>query len=159
MSIYPNPNELDAFPSKFELVILAAKRARQLKDGAPQLIVTSSTNPLTIALEEIAQGAVRSRRVEDATAIAHEKSLKPAEPSLEDIIGAGSVLGLDIELDTAAAQAAALRSADPDNLDDVDDASGSSLRIEEALGLGEPDGSDEEEEDDEFLSDLNEETE
>lgn len=40
------------------MVMLAAKRAKQLRDGAPKLIDTSSTNPLTIALEEIAAGRV-----------------------------------------------------------------------------------------------------
>ncbi len=41
-------------PSKFSLVMLAAKRARQIKDGAPRLVDTESVNPVTIALEEIA---------------------------------------------------------------------------------------------------------
>lgn len=41
-------------PSKFSLVMLAAKRARQIKDGAPRLVDTASVNPVTIALEEIA---------------------------------------------------------------------------------------------------------
>ena len=38
---------------RFSLVVLAAKRAKQIKEGAPILIETNSTNPLTIALEEI----------------------------------------------------------------------------------------------------------
>jgi len=45
--------------SRYTLVVMAAKRAKQLKEGAPKLIETSSTNPLTIALEEIAAGKVK----------------------------------------------------------------------------------------------------
>jgi DNA-directed RNA polymerase subunit omega len=47
--------------SRYTLVVLAAKRAKQLRDGAPRLIDTKSTNPLTVALEEIAAGKVVSR--------------------------------------------------------------------------------------------------
>jgi DNA-directed RNA polymerase subunit omega len=44
--------------SRYELVLLASKRAKQLQEGAPPLIRTAATNPLTIAIEEIAQGKV-----------------------------------------------------------------------------------------------------
>ncbi len=44
--------------NRYSLVVLAAKRAKQLKEGAPSLIETTSTNMLTIALEEIAAGKV-----------------------------------------------------------------------------------------------------
>lgn len=44
--------------SKYALVILSAKRARQLKEGLPPLINCRSGNPLTIALEEVAAGKV-----------------------------------------------------------------------------------------------------
>jgi DNA-directed RNA polymerase subunit omega len=44
--------------SRYSLVVLAAKRAKQIKEGSPVLIETASTNPLTIALEEIAAGKV-----------------------------------------------------------------------------------------------------
>lgn len=56
--ILPNPNGLNRF-NKYALVMLAAKRARQLQEQgiAPRALVEShSTNPLTIALEEIAAG-------------------------------------------------------------------------------------------------------
>ncbi len=46
--------------SRYSLVVLAAKRARQLKEGAPALTGSLSNNPLTIALKEIAEGKIRS---------------------------------------------------------------------------------------------------
>ena len=60
--IYPREEKLSGkVESRYTLVVLAAKRAKQLREGAPKLISTSSTNPLTIALEEIAAGKVAYR--------------------------------------------------------------------------------------------------
>jgi DNA-directed RNA polymerase subunit omega len=57
--IYPSADIIEQrVGSRYSLVVLAAKRAKQIKEGAPVLIDTTSTNPLTIALEEIAAGKV-----------------------------------------------------------------------------------------------------
>ncbi len=56
--IYPFADKLENLGSKYALVIVTAKRAKQLKSGVRPSIVTSSRNPLTIALEEIAMGKV-----------------------------------------------------------------------------------------------------
>ncbi len=56
--ILPNPDMLNRF-NKYALVMLAAKRARQLQEqgiARRALVKSSSSNPLTIALEEIASG-------------------------------------------------------------------------------------------------------
>ena len=50
---------LDRVDSKYALVIVAAKRARQLKEGALPLVDVDSTNPVSVALEEIAAGKIR----------------------------------------------------------------------------------------------------
>jgi len=44
--------------SKFRLVILAAKRAKQLLKGSRKKIETQLENPLSIALDEIKQGKI-----------------------------------------------------------------------------------------------------
>ena len=44
--------------SKYALVIMASKRARQLVDGAPALVKCDSNKPVSIALKEIAEGLV-----------------------------------------------------------------------------------------------------
>jgi DNA-directed RNA polymerase subunit omega len=64
MALYPSADKLDAFSSKFVLANLAARRAKQLREGSPPLIETNSTHPLTIALEEIAEGAVVPQLIE-----------------------------------------------------------------------------------------------
>ncbi len=50
---------LDRVSNKYALVIVAAKRARQLKDGALPMVDVDSGSPVTIALEEIAAGKIR----------------------------------------------------------------------------------------------------
>ncbi|MDQ2986309.1 MAG: DNA-directed RNA polymerase subunit omega [Armatimonadota bacterium] len=60
MALYPEGDKLDKYASRYVLTNLAAKRAKQIKDGAPPLVVTTSTHPLTIALEEIADGAIQA---------------------------------------------------------------------------------------------------
>lgn len=52
--IFPSMDKLENWGSKFALVVLAAKRAKQIKSGSPTLIDTETRNPLTAALEEIA---------------------------------------------------------------------------------------------------------
>ena len=63
--IYPSADTIeDKVKSRYSLVVLSAKRAKQIKEGAPILIETTSTNPLTIALEEIAAGKVTATEAE-----------------------------------------------------------------------------------------------
>ena len=50
---------LDRVANKYALVIVAAKRARQLKDGALQMVDIDTGSPVTVALEEIAAGKIR----------------------------------------------------------------------------------------------------
>lgn len=49
---------LKLVPNRYKLVQAVAKRARQLNDGATALVECESSNPLTIAIHEIATGAI-----------------------------------------------------------------------------------------------------
>lgn len=50
---------LDRVGNKYALVIVAAKRARQIKEGALSMVDLDTGNPVTAALEEIAAGKIR----------------------------------------------------------------------------------------------------
>lgn len=50
---------LSQVDNKYALVMAAAKRARQLKEGVLPLVDIDSSNPVSVALEEIATGRVR----------------------------------------------------------------------------------------------------
>ncbi|HEY8448930.1 MAG TPA: DNA-directed RNA polymerase subunit omega [Bacillota bacterium] len=52
---------LERIPSKYEMVVAAARRARQLVDGAPKLVETRSQKPVSAALEEILHGKLEYR--------------------------------------------------------------------------------------------------
>lgn len=56
----PSPDILNVYEhGKFVLSNLAAKRAKQLREGAPPLVQIDSSHPLTIALAEIAAGKIK----------------------------------------------------------------------------------------------------
>lgn len=62
---------------KFVLTNLAAKRAKQLKEGAPALVRIDSSHPLTIALAEIAAGKIKPVLPEEVP----EKAVVEAPPT------------------------------------------------------------------------------
>ncbi len=47
---------------KYTLAVFAAKRAREITNGESALIESKSNKPVTIALEEIAQGKIVYQR-------------------------------------------------------------------------------------------------
>ena len=69
---------LDKVENRFELVIVAAKRARQLATGGREpLVQEASDKPTVIALREIEEGLIGPGSFEE-----------PAEPTLEELLGA-----------------------------------------------------------------------
>lgn len=48
--------------SKYTLVVLAAKRAREIMDGSNPLVESKSNKQVTIALEEVAQDKISYER-------------------------------------------------------------------------------------------------
>ena len=49
---------LEKVEDRYSLVIVTSKRARQLIDGAEELVDADSIKPLTIAINEVNEGAV-----------------------------------------------------------------------------------------------------
>lgn len=89
----------DRVGGRFPLVVAAAKRARQLKDGAVPLVKVSSNNPLTVALAEIAAGKVIVKQPgEPGDEPEVQPGAKRKEPRLseEDLLG-GDLFGLAVD--------------------------------------------------------------
>jgi DNA-directed RNA polymerase subunit omega len=64
--IYPTLKELlEKVESKYTLVVAVSKRARQLVEGQPKLTKTTSNKPVTIAINEIAEGKLTYVRNSD----------------------------------------------------------------------------------------------
>lgn len=88
--------KLDFIDSKFRLAILAAKRAKQLVAGAKKRVDTNAENPLTIAIEEIYQGKVKFRILEEneltkekdaaSLLLGNEEEVVEYENSIEEIL-------------------------------------------------------------------------
>lgn len=79
--------------SKYSLVIAVAKRAKQIREGAPVLIDTEATNPIVIAMEEITAGKVQIviPTVEQVEAAERERRglgpiEKPQAPAVSELL-------------------------------------------------------------------------
>jgi len=55
---------LEVVPNRFELVLTATKRARQIGHGSEPLIEEENDKPTVIALREIASGHIDAERVD-----------------------------------------------------------------------------------------------
>ena len=55
---------LQNIPNRFEMVLTATKRARQIANGAEPLVEEENDKPTVIALREIADGLVDPERVD-----------------------------------------------------------------------------------------------
>ena len=65
--------------NRFDLVLLASKRARQVAFGSKPLVQEEHDKPAVIALREIAKGAINSARV--SAIEAKEQGEEPLEPT------------------------------------------------------------------------------
>jgi len=55
---------LDRIDNRFEMVLTATKRARQIANGAEPMVEEQNDKPTVIALREIADGLVDAERVD-----------------------------------------------------------------------------------------------
>ena len=65
-----NPSVVDLLKKvedRYSLVIVTSKRARQLIDGSKHLVDVDSKKALTIAINEVNDGAVGYERVKEST--------------------------------------------------------------------------------------------
>jgi len=62
---------LDNVDNRFQLVLIASKRARQISMGADPLVPIDNDKPTVIALREIAQGLVDASILEKTNAREH----------------------------------------------------------------------------------------
>lgn len=106
--------------SKFRLAILAAKRAKQLVNGAKKKIDMNAENPLTIALEEVYRGKISFQIFEEEEELAALREA-PSHEEEEDILeGFGETEVDETELDEAEFEEVEVEDEDED-LDEIDE--------------------------------------
>lgn len=84
---------LEVVNNRFELVLMAARRARQISKGSQPLVDGDDDKPTVIALREIAAGAVSEELLEAVDRAERERAereaLAWAEAEVEDDLGKG----------------------------------------------------------------------
>ncbi|MDQ2102041.1 DNA-directed RNA polymerase subunit omega [Azospirillum isscasi] len=70
-------------PNRFELVMMAAQRAREIASGAPLSIERDNDKNPVVALREIADETVLLEHLKNALIKGHQKHVEPDEPEEE----------------------------------------------------------------------------
>ena len=74
---------LDHMDNRFDLVLLATKRARQLSEGVEPLLSVDNDKPTVVALREIAEGLISRDNVEPV------EQVEESEMSVEQALAEG----------------------------------------------------------------------
>ena len=76
---------LDNVENRFQLVLVAAKRARQISMGGEPMVPLDNDKPTVLALREISEGFVTNSILNEVTAMEHamESTTTDAEPAAE----------------------------------------------------------------------------
>ena len=83
--LYPSINEIKhKADSRYTLVILAAKRARDIVDGKPPLVSCKVNRPVSIAAREINEDMIKVRYPEDNPEEEPEEELEEAAEAPAD---------------------------------------------------------------------------
>ena len=79
-------DQANTIDSKFRFAIIVARRAKQLINGAKQLVDMEAQNPLTIAIEEVSRGLVTMELLDSVNIYLKEANiLKSAENTEEEL--------------------------------------------------------------------------
>ncbi|MEA3401385.1 MAG: DNA-directed RNA polymerase subunit omega [Armatimonadota bacterium] len=119
METFSIENLSDRVGGRYPLVVAAAKRARQLKEGAVPLVKVQSSNLLTVALAEIAAGKVVVKEVGEPGDEPEVKPVaRPEEPRIteEDLLG-GDLFGISADEDVGQD----VPEEEPEPEDEIDD--------------------------------------
>ncbi len=76
---------LDNIDNRFELVLTATKRARQIAHGAEPMVDEENDKPTVLALREIAEGLIDAERVDVLQAEIEAAEVFDMEPGEEDL--------------------------------------------------------------------------
>lgn len=76
---------VDKVPNRFELVLLAAQRARQISSGAPLLVERDNDKNSVVALRELAEEAITPESVQEMLISGLQKHIEVDEPEEDDL--------------------------------------------------------------------------
>lgn len=76
---------VDKVPNRFELVLLAAQRARQISSGAPILVERDNDKNPVVALRELADEKLTAETLRESLIHGLQKNVEVDEPEEDDI--------------------------------------------------------------------------
>ncbi|NOZ43498.1 MAG: DNA-directed RNA polymerase subunit omega [Alphaproteobacteria bacterium] len=76
---------VDKVPNRFELVLLAAQRARQIASGAPILVERDNDKNPVVALRELADEQLTAESLRESLIHGLQKNIEVDEPEEDDI--------------------------------------------------------------------------
>ncbi|PHZ83924.1 DNA-directed RNA polymerase subunit omega [Paremcibacter congregatus] len=76
---------VDKVPNRFELVLLAAQRARQISSGAPTLVERDNDKNPVVALRELAEEELSAETLRESLVHGLQKNVEVDEPEEDDI--------------------------------------------------------------------------
>ena len=94
---------VDKVPNRFELVLLASQRARQISGGAELTIDRDRDKNPVVALREVAEETVKPRDLEDAL-VSSLQRVQVDEDDIADEVGSLSASAEALRLTAAAPQ-------------------------------------------------------
>lgn len=93
MARITNRDCLEKIPNRFDLILMASERARQISGGAPITVSRDNDKPTVIALREIAQSTVSPDDLKDNFMVTLKKKQGFYEENEEDL---ENMLALDL---------------------------------------------------------------
>lgn len=76
---------VDKIPNRFDLVLLAAQRARQIAAGAPLLVERDNDKNPVVALREIADEKIKPEALKEALVQSLQRYVERDEPEEDDL--------------------------------------------------------------------------
>ena len=86
---------LEHVENRFDLVLLAARRARQISQGADPLVPAENDKPTVIALREIAENLVNNSIMDEMEAKAQIEKISPDDDLIRQIAQASMARDAD----------------------------------------------------------------
>lgn len=83
---------LEHIPNRFDLVLIASKRARQLSHGKESTLPWDNDKPTVLALREIAEGAVDASVLEEVTAEEHAEEHIAGDEEIQQELAADAAV-------------------------------------------------------------------
>lgn len=141
---------IDKIPNRYELLMVATQRAKDISSGAPIMVSRDNDKNPVIALREIAEEKVNIEDLQKSLVMGLQKYVEVEEPEDEEMeieAAEKELAGLDEQfsgllLDNEMSDSMQVHGVDDDNLDlDADDAADGDIDVDldgdDDLGFGE----------------------